>query len=170
MARRPIDLKTLMTEPRGSVAGLDFEDFMGAAPKRSKKRGVGERMTRGAFEKQLAKTRALMKAEAWDQFKPKDFVFLFAHLHEHVYGALPLEVAETPNLAYLAAGRQLRNEFSGNVDRFLEFIRWTWRREKLAHPKRTSDFRIGWRYQFSAASLMTDYRVYLSKKKQPAPR
>lgn len=157
----------VFTEDRSSM-GLDFEDFVGKT-KTKRKDEKFKRIPRSRMERELKETRDLVKAAGedaakWKTFKPKHFVWLYAHLHETIYGALPLELLENYQLACLAAGRCIR-EFGGDVEKALDFVRWTWRREKAVHPTRTSDFRVGWRYQFTSAALMTDYRIFLSKQK-----
>lgn len=97
----------------------------------------------------------------WTNLTPEALIGLYAHLHEVVYGVLPEELADEWYPAFSMA----KKFFESNKDRFPlpEFFRWVWSREKrrrAANPE--SDFRIGWRYQFSQ-KLVTDFRVATKK-------
>lgn len=92
---------------------------------------------------------------------------LFAMLHTKVYGIEPADLLE-PNAmrgAVSAARRLVEQDFAGRLDVALEFVRWTWAKESRSFPGRTSDFRIGWRWQLMSKSALMDYRVALSKTK-----
>lgn len=149
---------------RGLGTSIDVDEFARQAPPKVERRKP-PKLSRSKFDAELGATRLLMQAEQWGSFKPKNLVFLYAHLHEHVYGVLPLELMENSKQAYVAAGQMLKTDFSGDVRRMIEFIRWTWRRELQQFPARKTDFRIGWRYQFRTHSLLTDYRIHLTRQK-----
>lgn len=117
------------------------------------------------FKQLLVHTNAIKDDKAWDEFTPKNFVALYCLLHGNVYGVIPEEVRDSFSLAVGAAMRQLKNEFSGDKLRMVEFMRWTWAREKKRNATRSedNDFRIGWRLQFGR-TLLSDYRVARARK------
>lgn len=95
----------------------------------------------------------------------RSVVGLFIVLHQQVYGVEPEDLLEGHAMdgAMSAARRMVDEEFAGRLDCALEFVRWTWRREKKQFPGRLSDWRISWRWQLASRSLMTDYRIAMSK-------
>ena len=83
---------------------------------------------------------------------------LYAYLHEKVYGVLPDELAEDwyPALSIVKKFMEKHGDL-----KFIEFMRWTWQREKRSKIKNPeSDFTISWRYQFSQ-KLVTQYKIFL---------
>lgn len=92
-------------------------------------------------------------------------VGLFILLHSQVYGVEPEDLLDGHAMdgAMSAARRMVEEDFAGRLDCALEFVRWTWKREKRQFPGRPSDWRITWRWQLASKSLMTDYRIAMSK-------
>lgn len=108
--------------------------------------------------------RAMIDSEDWGLARPQHFVELYARLHAEVYGTPPLELAtKTQKLAAASlAARVMKQLFAGDPRAVVDFIRWVWRRQSQEEKKRRAglkdgDFRVTWRYQFSA-KLVTDYR------------
>jgi hypothetical protein len=94
-----------------------------------------------------------------------------------VYGAEPLElklVKECMSAASMAA-KATKMFFNGDARAVVDFMRWVWavqmREEKQRRAgERQSEFRVTWRYQWSAR-LVTDYRRYeIAGKRQFASR
>lgn len=139
--------------------GQSVLDFAATAPASRKPR---RSVSRSRFDSSLLRAKELIEKGDWEKFRPKDLVALYAILHERVYGVLPLEVLPHYKDALLAAGSLVKREFKGSTPATIDFIQWTWKR--AAARAGNSDFRIGWRYQFRSAALLTDYRVYLSRK------
>lgn len=100
----------------------------------------------------------------WAAARPRHFVALYAQLHESVYKvpALELRTERVRMSAASLAARALRDHFGGNPSAMAEFVRWVWTREVRDERRRASgqkdgEFRVSWRYQWSAR-LVTDYR------------
>lgn len=100
-----------------------------------------------------------------DGFDERHLVALYARLHREVYGVPPGELADGSAFlaACSAAKRLVREELAGSLREAVEFLRWTWRRERSAEAKRRgsgeSGRRVGWKLQFATRALFTDYQV-----------
>jgi hypothetical protein len=102
-----------------------------------------------------------VRADDWSGCTPTTLVGLYAYLHRGVYNVAPDELADDWLPALSSARRCLEKDFGGDAAKALEFVRWSWQRERRSRRKNPdSDFRMGWRYQFSRR-LLTDYRVAL---------
>jgi len=97
---------------------------------------------------------------------PRAVVGLFIVLHTKVYGVEPSELRDGREMdgASASARRLVEVDFGGRIDWALDFVRWTWAREKRQFATRTSDWRLSWRWQFTSKSSVTDYRIAMSKK------
>lgn len=116
-----------------------------------------------ALERARAELDEIMSTREWSKATGRHFVALYALFHGHVYGVPPLELeSEAFHGATSAAARMLRDEFAGEPLRFMEFVRWTWRREREREKRRRAEGqdgrRIGWKLQFVLRHLLTDYR------------
>jgi hypothetical protein len=146
-----------------SQLGLSVAEFVATKPKR--KRGSA----RGAFKRALAEWSTMRETGQIRGMKGRHFVALFHECHEGVYGVAPAELldGETWFGAASAAERMLVQEFAGNVESMIEFVRWVWRRERTMEKRRRSDGidgrRIGWRLMYLQRVLLTDYRVALRR-------
>lgn len=111
----------------------------------------------------------MLVANDFASAKPTHLVALYEWCHERVYGVVPAEL--TPKVwrgAMFAAARMLKDEFSGDVQAMVAFVRWVWRREQVRERRRregadASSFRISWRLQFVTKHLITDYRIDLAR-------
>jgi len=99
-------------------------------------------------------------------------VALYEWCHEQVYGARPseLDAGDAWKLATFAAAKLTKDEFDGEFQRAIEFVRWTWQREKAREKARregrnNSVGRVGWRLQFVTRHLVTDYRIDMARKR-----
>lgn len=107
----------------------------------------------------------------WETATGRSFVGLYALCHRIVYGVTPADLEEKGafGLAAKIANTCLHTSFGDDRAAFVEFIKWTWEREKsrelwaLQNGKQRS--RIGVRLQFSG-SLITDHRVDLERKRK----
>lgn len=141
---------------------------------------VGDPEKTGGGKRRTSPTRAYDRAQEeiaafradpdrWASATPAHFVALYAWLHAEVYGAAPAELRSDAWWgAVSAATKMLREEFSGEPLRMLDFVRWTWRRERAREQRPTRDDgaearRIGWRLQFFLRHLVTDYRVEIAR-------
>jgi len=142
---------------------ISFDAWAAKAPKKKK----GLRPTaRDSIATSIDEADAMRAKASWPDARPRHLVALHVLCHRHVYGVDPGELSgKTWTAACLSAARLLEREFSGDVVRLVEFIAWSWKREKRAHAKGSDERRrMGWRLQFSSA-LVTDYRVQIRTKK-----
>lgn len=144
--------------PRAKIlATQSIADFVGPKREARKRKPRPDRVR--AEAEQMALTNRFEGAT------PSHLVGLYEHCHRQVYGVAPGELnAEVWMGAASAAGKLIRDEFGGDVRAAVEFVRWTWWREKGREEtaKKRGEvrtFRIGWRLQFRARELLTDYRV-----------
>lgn len=144
-------------------AAADLELFAGVGKKRSKPAGLNP-------DKARAEVSAMLAAGDFDKAKPMHLVALYEWCHEQVYGVAPAEFATKAawKPALFAASKLTREEFRGSASATVDFIRWTWAREKSReHARRTgrneSTGRIGWRLQFVTRHLVTDYRIEIAR-------
>lgn len=153
---------TLTADTSSRVTSLD--EFAARAPK--KKKGLRS-AARSEVDDSLEEADRMREGNDFTKARPRHFVALYALFHKHVYGVHSGElIGKTWTAACLMAARILDREFAGDVDRFVSFIAWSWRREKRAHARSDGDRRrMGWRLQFSPA-LVTDYRVQLAKEQE----
>lgn len=137
-------------------------------------RAIGDmgtkRPKRKASATSLLKT-SLIEAEIfrttndWSTAKGRHFVALYAWLHAEIYGAEAQDLLDGKSMlaASSAADKMLRVDFEGQAARFVEFIAWCWKREKVAMKKGVGR-RLSWRLQFALRHLLVDYRVDLMRQ------
>ncbi len=98
----------------------------------------------------------------WEAQTPAHLVGLYAVLHEHVFGVLPLELKQDFQAAVSSAGKLCRDEFGGDVLATQRFVAWCWarvnKRRKRSSPE-DDTFRPGWRLQFKSRNWLTDYKA-----------
>lgn len=100
----------------------------------------------------------------YTQVVPLTVVGLFILMHTWVYEVEPIELRDRKVMMFASSAvRRLIADFGGDIRETMEFVRWTWAREKKSFAKRETDFRIGWRYQFCSKALITDYRIVVTK-------
>jgi len=105
----------------------------------------------------------------WEGAGGRAFVGLYALCHLLVYGVIPVDLADRAvyGRATKAATKCLHEHFGDDRAEFVEFIRWSWEREKgreeWADRKGVQRGRLGVFVQFSA-SVVTDYRVDQSRR------
>lgn len=141
--------------PRGD--GQAMLAFCGADRKeRAPRRRSWTKIARGVVEE----ARERMEVNRWEDADARHLVGLYVLLHERVYGVEPTEVLGDGWPGAVSAAGKLARELEG-VERAVEFLRWTWMRERAREKKREpgSGSRIGWRLQFAARSLVTDWKV-----------
>ncbi len=147
---------------------VDFVAWAQTARKKTPpaKRGIGKQ----SFERAMREMAEMIAKDDYAAAKPIHLFALYCQCHAHTYGVMPVETGPKDcKLACFAIGRSLKAFFDGDVVEFVDFIRWTWRREtaSLARRKATggadNGFRIGVGYQCSA-KLVTDFRVDLAKR------
>lgn len=86
----------------------------------------------------------------------------------------PVELKDVWKGVVSAAKGMLEKEFNKDAKAFVEFIRWTWRRERNRETKRKSEgsegSRIGWVLQFKNRAMLTDYRVDVARSQEAAKK
>lgn len=109
----------------------------------------------------------------WDGLDEKTtphlLVALYLVCHARVYGVKPVELNADFFAASMMARKQLTVAFDGDIHKAVEFLRWTWdkerRKEKWMTEQGFDGKRIGWRLQFGHESrLLTDYRHAMARK------
>lgn len=148
--------------PEAQSAAAQVAAMVGTARPKRQKRVRVEQVTRELEE--------AIRTKATNGLRPVHLVALWARCHERVYGAAPAELTPDAWLyAASAAGKLVRDEFRGDVSAAVEFLRWTWSREKYREERAKREAvdrvsRIGWRLQFAQRYLLTDYRVSLARR------
>lgn len=132
-----------------------------AAMPKSKKRTASPQRT---LDKALVEMELYKSTGDWSTAKPMHYVALYAWLHESIYETAPVDLFEGKSLlaASSAARKMLDVDFGNEGKRFVEFIAWCWRRERVA-MKKGSGRRLSWRLQFASRHLLVDYRVDLMR-------
>ena len=147
-----------------------FAESIGPAPKR---RGCSSRLRLETAIVEL--TRVFPDGAPTAGFAERHLVALYARLHEQIYGAKAGELAEGKSFlaACSSASKLVRDEMRGSFGEAVEYLRWTWRRERFVEQKRRANGetgrRIGWRLQFASAGLLTDYRVDAARHAETGP-
>jgi hypothetical protein len=152
--------------PVDHVNAAFLDDATPTRTKKSKKPGRATRRYANAKrDAQIALDDAKAGRTDFSGTPPGAVVGLFVLLHAAVYGVEPEELIEGVafGAAMSAVRRLIEIEFGGRIEYALDFVRWTWARERRQFPGRTSDWRIGWRWQFCSKSLLTDYRIVMAK-------
>lgn len=135
-------------------------------PKPKRTRTVRSKQTALEVAERGAQSRA--SAGDWEGASGKDLVGLYAFCHRSVYGAPAGELANVGQFraASKAAAKMIRESFDGDVGAAVDFVRWTWlrerEREEWAAENRRNRGRLGWRLAFSER-IVTDYRVAMSR-------
>lgn len=170
-------LKPLEPMPeQQSLSGLS--QWIDQAPTK-KPRGKTTARSSSGYEKARAEANALARAErddseVWASAQPKHLVALYSLLHEQVYGVEPVELKDVWKGAVASAKGMLEKEFNKDAKTFVEFIRWTWRRERGREAKRQAEggegSRIGWGLQFKSRTMLTDYRVDVARSQEAAKK
>lgn len=131
--------------------------FLGVKPTRRKRAGRQSAKLERAIDN--VRDRRVGNPDGdWVGATPATLLGLYAILHEGVYGVFPDELADDWMPAFSTARRFLEKTFGGDSLAAVACIKWSWQRERGQWKTRESDFRIGWRYQFSQ-KLVTDYRT-----------
>lgn len=146
-------------------------------PKRTKAKLSLEARSVNAFERVIFATEEMVEQNLFAGANERNLAALHSICHAQVYGVRD-EVFETREFlpALSAAQRLVRDDFGGNVDEAIQFVRWVWRREQQREKKRIEDgksgFRMGWRLVFgtsaNARSTLTDYTVFMRRRQRAA--
>lgn len=147
--------------------------------KTRKKKPSLEARSAKAFERVIFATEEMVEQNRFVGADVRNLAALHSICHAQVYGVRD-EVFETKEFlpALSAAQRLVKDDFGGNVDEAIQFVRWVWRREQQREKARTDNgkggsFRMGWRLVFgtsaAARSTLTDYAVFLRRRRSSTP-
>jgi hypothetical protein len=171
--RRPVtDIGRLLGDAERDAAAASVAAFAGV----DKKRGPRGRAGRVEVRRLVDEIRQLVRGDGPKVMKPRELVALYYLCHTEVYGAEPTElVGDAWRQACLAVGRLIKTEFAGNSADVVEFVRWTWRRERWREERRQDGerkWRITWRQQFVRRDLLSDYRTEQARRarRETSPR
>ena len=146
-------------------AKMDVASFLTHNPKRTGTRAKKKTTLEAALED--AEKRAA--SGDWSQAVVRSFVGLYAMCHRMTYGVDATDLADkgTFQMSTRMVTKVLHDLFNDDKDDLVEFIKWTWEREKgreeWAAREGKSRNRMNVRTQFSA-SMVTDYRVDQSRR------
>lgn len=169
MAKARFDLPPTLFQEEEEVptallkwAGAKMTPSGAMAPREKKNRT--KTVGASVFARARAEVEAMMKTGEWKEAGARHLVALYAVLHQEVYGVEALEL--TPSACYLAtlqAGMLVKKHFGGDIVVAVEFMKWVWEREQGLEAWRKSvgreTRRIGPRWMFTGAALVTDYRA-----------
>jgi len=161
-----------MNQVRYALPPVDLFDPVEMTPAAQQFDAIGQkerpkrkfRLAPKAIEKAKREMDERAASNDWENARGVHLVALYAWLHLAVYQVEPAEMnAVEWASASVVAQKFCVAQFEGDFAACVEFLRWTWKRESSIEARRrngtvTNDFRITWRYQFSA-KLVTDYRI-----------
>src|SRR5208282_5697737 len=141
------------------VAAKMLDTFLPKTDKKPRSKTISD----SVFAKVRLGVERMIKSGDWSSATPRDFVALYAMLHNRVYGVEPEELTSSARLYAASLARKLLDRsFGGDPWEFADFIRWVWireeSREKWRQQNSVSGGRIHWRLQFNGA-LVTDWRI-----------
>jgi hypothetical protein len=161
MGRRVIKLPS--TAAQQLALGLDPQP--GRSKPKPKKRNPG---TPFEIKRAIQDIERRVEEEDWEKMRPGMLVALFAWCHEKTYGVAPADLkGQSWRNAQRCAGMMVKKDFGGDIDKALEFLRWTWQRERRIEQWRRDNNQhgkvIGWYDQFQRGELLTKYRVDVAR-------
>lgn len=143
------------------TGGTDLEGFLGHGG--TKRASTGEKLSDLEIAMDDAGRRG--RSGDWDEAKGRTFVGVYALCFQMVYGKIPLPLTEKAEVARGAriAMNCLHKHFADDKDAMVEFVKWTWGREKRKHTwalgQGVERKPMGVGLQF-AASLVQEYWIY----------
>lgn len=151
------------TQPQQASPPVDLlADFLGPE-KKSKSKSANQAGSRRRAH--IADVAQRVESKDWNDAGPRHLVALYWFCHTKVYGTEPkeLDTAAAWTRAMMFAGKLVREEFEGDVQLAIRFMRWTWNREKereaWRRQNRRSGGRITWQQQFVHRYLVSDWRT-----------
>lgn len=162
----PRKLKELETAKKGAV------ESVAAFIRRRGPRRANSGPQKARVDKVTRQMNEMRVANEWAEATPMHLVALYTWCHEQTYGLRPVEFERGGLLwsaATACATKMLREEFKGDIDEMVDYMRWSWRREKRKEEWRRESNRDGgrieWRAQFMHLYLLTDYRIDKARRK-----
>jgi len=145
------------------VAAVQLEEWAGVGKKKpTRKRGPDPAKAR----RELAE---MMLSGKYDSATPMHFVALYEWCHERIYGVPLAELAKRAAWSgpVFAAARMLKDDFTGDPTKMVDYVRWAWKREAGREAMRRAGRnanvgRLGWRLLFGPY-VLTDYRIEVAR-------
>ena len=154
----PSDARQTNAQPTGEKERIALMDFLDSGPKKAPRQARQSKID-------MAITDAELRAQTgeWEGIPSRIFVGLYGLCHRILYGFVPdeLKVTREFDKAAKMAARRLRESFDNDAEEMVEFIKWSWERQKskeawaINNGKNVSRLNIF--AQFSP-SLVSDYR------------
>jgi hypothetical protein len=144
------------------AAALKLTDFVGQSKPKAKPRKPRESSKKIDIARQ--DIRDMIATKNFSGMGATHLVALYEQCHADVYGVTPAELVPDWKIVMQAIERLVTNEFKGDYESVVDFIRWTWQREQWRQknrPESAQVFRVGWRLQFVYLGMVTDYRTFL---------
>ena len=152
---------------QAAIKVIRGRELLGPMVKPSRKAQAKERFARqigrAQAKKYVVQIDAMIEAGEYDM-TPRLWVALFCWLHEAVYGVECIdETRMSWGTASTRANAMLNEEFEGNEDEFMSYLRWValeeerieaWRRTNGKQGKR-----LNWRDLFLYKTKLSDYRL-----------
>ena len=116
------------------------------------------------LEQLVERVEECIKTDDWGDESPALLVGLFCWAHREVYGVEVInELRRYYSVAYQGAKRLQADEFAGDFEDTLDFIRWVWARENEAEKWRRKNTgygkRLHWRSVFVDRGKVTEWRL-----------
>lgn len=163
----PTRLAKIVAEAARQVASAKLTSGDGVSPAefaatRPPPRGKSAKVPKDRIDKLRVETKTFVDSRDFSRANSGHLVALYAACHVDVYGVEAGELLDPKAwaLATIKASRLTNTYFEGSAQKVVDFIRWTWAREKKRGPTAEDVIgprRIGWQLQF-APTLVTDYR------------
>lgn len=149
------------------------QDLLGPLRPRSTKRSTKARgIAKAVAAKLVREVDAMLEAGTLGDLAPRYWVALFCWMHEAIYDVSCVEeVRGEWNVASSRASAMLAEEFDGDEEAFLVYVKWVANREEQTELWRRSNRkpgrRLGWRDFFMLKRKLTDYRLDEARRKGP---
>lgn len=170
MARRPVEFEPAPNRYNAAAAEQFDQAAAASAKRRARPRGMTERTLGEAVQALQVKLSELDEHEDYEPKRPGELVLVYAWLHQGTYGCPAGELmGKGFGHACMAAANLARTQFDDDLSALLEFVRWTWAREKDSEEWRRRNGRTGrritWALQFRNGGILTDYRVAIARQR-----
>lgn len=136
-------------------------NFIGDVHKKRPKKQPGARR-----QEYIADVEDRIKRQDWSNVTVAMLVALYWVCHIKIYGCEPAELdsANTFTNAMKCAGKMVKEQFDGDLQKAVNFMRWVWTRERDREDWRRRNNvaggrRITWQQQFIYLGLVTDWRA-----------
>lgn len=158
--------------PRDEPLSKEGQQILDWANPEAKTRGKSLSFGPARIKRYRQEVDRMRAARDWGKATPVHLVALYMYCHAAVYGVEAGEIAgKTFGFASALAAKLVREKFEGSVANAVQFVRWTWIRERGREKWRCdngrSGGRLGWRLQFSLTSgLWEDWQIDLRRRRR----